>query len=187
MENRPTDTQKPLVVGLSLVFASFYSSRFSASNVNCAHDVKTHSAYHITKRSPGGLGKQLKPIFLGRKERRKWPNEGEPPPHSRKQAPSLWAAPQPPGQQAQGHQCGCSGCGLHTGPLSAHGSAAVNEKQMATVPCIFCACPSHTSAAGPASSRQRDNLLFILQAEKSHRGRREGGHSFRVSGELMQE
>lgn len=130
------------------------------------------------RRLLGVLGKQLKAIFLGRKQRRKGPNGGkEPPPHSRKQAPSLWACAvveegHSPAHQAAGRYSTVAAQSRLTLPHCLTTTPRVNEKQMAG--CIS-VC---TSDAGPPRSSRPGNLLFISQAEKSQRGRREADHHF---------
>ena len=130
-------------------FCCFYSSRISALNVGYIplHQ-NTHTKYHFI-RLPEVLGKQPKPIFLGRKERRNSPMRWNHPhtlgnalparPVGQRRAP-----PQPARQQDQGHGCGCSGgCGLHTGPLS-------NQAPPWSMRSRWLFPSSHTSDAGPA-------------------------------------
>lgn len=94
MENRPTEhIRKPLVGGLSLVFASFYSLGFSASNIDYTSIVKTHTQWvshykEVTRR----LGETAE-THLSRKTRKKtWPNKGEPPPTLGNKLPACRAA-----------------------------------------------------------------------------------------------
>lgn len=169
MENTQAGhTLKSLVVELSLVFASFYSSRFSASNVDYIYNAKKHNKCRFTKRLLGVWRKQLKPIFSRKKRKKKWPNEGEPPPHSRKQAPSFWAC-----GAEKGHSPACQAAGLRSPqqlllvraahcPIvfpRLHWSQREADGQDTVHTMSF---PSHTSEARPASSHRRGNLLFIL-------------------------
>lgn len=152
----------------------------------------TYNKYRFWRRLPGVLRKQLKPIFLGRKERRNVQRRGNHP-HTlgnelRASGAAGWrrATPQSASQQARGHRCGGAGCRLYTGPLSRHGCTAVNEKQMAQTPCARCAFPLHTPPMQGLLGAPGKAICFSFYRQR--KAAEEGGQEaivFKVSGELM--
>lgn len=119
-----------------------------------------HNKYHFTKRFPGALGKQLKPIFLGRKERRNGQRRGNHPHTLGNALPAYGLLPSLPGSRpgvtrvaARGEGCTLAHC-LPTASLWSMRSR-------------WPRLPEHTSDTGPASSCQQGNLLFILWQGKA--------------------
>lgn len=181
-------------MGLSLVFASSSPSGFSAPNADCSNNVKTHiQKIPLLKEATRSLKETAETHLSRKKRKKKCPEEGEPPPHSRKRAPSLWGcgaeeghSPQPARKQARGHRCGGAGCRLYTGPLSRHGCTAVNEKQMAQTPCARCAFPLHTPLMQGLLGAPGKAICFSFYRQR--KAAEEGGQEaivFKVSGELM--
>lgn len=86
------------------------------------------------------------------------------------------ATPQPARQRARGHRCGVAGCRLHTGPLSGHGCAAVNEKQMAQTPCARCVFPPRTPPMQALLGAPGEAICFSFyrQGKAAEEGGRRG-------------
>lgn len=84
---------------------------------------------------------------------------------------------QPAASRLQGHGAGPCLCRLHTAPLSEKHTPLESMRNRWPGPFLLHTPPMSacTQPLGPAR-----NLLFILQTEKSHRGRGEGSYSFQA-------
>lgn len=133
----------------------------------------TYNKYCFFKRLPGVLRKQLKAIFLGRKERRNGQMRGNHPHTLGKQIPASGATPQPARQQARGHRCGRSGGRLHTGPLCSMAAPRSMRSRWPRRPRTLCFPSSHTSDAAGFEPPARQSAFHFIGREKLQR--KEGG------------
>lgn len=127
----------------------------------------------------------MKPIFLGRKERRNSQMRGNHPhtlannlPDSELLPSLLGSRPRVTNVTAVGAGCTLAHC------LS---TAQCNEKQMAMIPCAHCVSP-HTPQRQGLLRAASEAICFSFYRQR--KATEEGGREaivFRVSGELMQE